>query len=55
MGQLETQLAAADVVLDQAILDGIDEIVPGHHSQRSRQLVPQRGDDDHAIVGVHDT
>ena len=28
MEQLETQLAAADVVLDQAVLDRIDEIVP---------------------------
>ena len=28
MEQLEGQLAAADVVLDEAILDRIDEIVP---------------------------
>ena len=28
MEQLETQLAAADVVLDEAVLDRIDEIVP---------------------------
>ena len=28
MEQLESQLAAADVVLDQAVLDRIDDIVP---------------------------
>jgi aryl-alcohol dehydrogenase-like predicted oxidoreductase len=28
MEQLEGQLAAADVVLDEAVLDRIDEIVP---------------------------
>ena len=28
MEQLESQLAAADVVLDDAVLDRIDEIVP---------------------------
>jgi hypothetical protein len=28
MEQLESQLPAADVVLDQALLDRIDEIVP---------------------------
>ena len=28
MEQLESQLAAADVVLDEAVLDRIDEIVP---------------------------
>jgi NAD(P)H-dependent flavin oxidoreductase YrpB (nitropropane dioxygenase family) len=28
MEHLENQLAAADVALDQAVLDGIDEIVP---------------------------
>jgi hypothetical protein len=28
MDQLESQLAGADVVLDEAVLDRIDEIVP---------------------------
>ncbi len=28
MEQLESQLAAADVTLDEAVLDRIDEIVP---------------------------
>ena len=28
MEQLESQLAAADVALDEAVLDRIDEIVP---------------------------
>ena len=42
MEQLESQLAAADVVLDPAVLDRIDEIVAaGHDRQPGRQLLRQ--------------
>ena len=44
MEQLESQLAAADVVLDEAVLDRIDEIVPpGTTINPARQLLPEPG------------
>ena len=44
MEQLESQLAAADVTLDEAVLDRIDEIVPpGIDRQPRRQLLRQPG------------
>ena len=44
MEQLESQLGADEVVLDAAILDRIDEIVPpGHDARRRRRRVPEPG------------
>ena len=43
MEQLESQLGAAEVVLDHAVLDRIDEIVPpGTNSTRPTPATPRR-------------
>ena len=44
MEQLESQLGAAEVELDEDVLDRIDEIVPpGDDAQPRRRRVPEPG------------